>query len=137
MPVTYAPPLATGLATDVPVKKADLAAWLGQIAAAITGVEASQSRVYASRDEAVTQVTASPPPEAVTRIVSTEGSALVIRGRSASGAAQARMTASKAVLARSSKGRRRRTFFRLRGTWKASSGMTPRRRGSIQWIVGS
>lgn len=84
MPVTYAPPLATGLATDVPVKKADLAAWLGQIAAAITGVEASQSRVYASRDEAVTQVTASPPPEAVTRIVSTEGSALVIRGRSAS-----------------------------------------------------
>ena len=84
MPLTYAPPLATGLATDVPVKKADLAAWLGQIAAAITGVEASQSRVYASRDEAVTQVTASPPPEAVTRIVSTEGSALVIRGRSAS-----------------------------------------------------
>jgi len=84
MPVTFAPPLTTGLATDVPVNKADLIAWFQQVAAAILGAEANSGKVYASRDDALAGVTTAPPPETITRILSTEGTEFVIRGRSAS-----------------------------------------------------
>lgn len=84
MPVTFAPPLTTGLATGVPVNKADLIAWFQQIATAILGAEANSGKVYASRDEALAAVTTTPPPEAITRILSTEGTAFVIRSRGAS-----------------------------------------------------
>lgn len=82
MAVNYTPSLSSGLGPS-PVKKSDMQAWLNEISSGIASLDPRATPIYASRASAVS---AAPGlPASLTHIMVREGTALVIRSRTASG----------------------------------------------------
>jgi|GEM_PF-5279778 len=81
MAVNYTPSLSSGLGPS-PVKKSDMQAWLNEISSGIASLDPRATPIYASRASAVS---AAPGlPASLTHIMVREGTALVIRSRTAS-----------------------------------------------------